>query len=98
MILNQFWELIIMSKITYVESQKNKLAILASNGWTVKGNLKIPYATSDFSKVRLYFKPRAIYVDYGKPYDLKTARTLTYDTDYLKSMSDKEFLVLANSL
>jgi hypothetical protein len=50
---------------TYAKAQEEILRLLESGGWSVRGGLKIPHATSPDGSFRFWFKPQAIYYTYG---------------------------------
>lgn len=68
-----------MAKITFKQAQRDLLSYLEGAGWTLKANLKIPHATDAHERVRLWFKPQAIYMDCGKPFSFGNARSLHVD-------------------
>ncbi len=76
---------------TYAQAQRDILENLASNGWQVSAGLKIPHATSPNGRLRLWFKPQAVWYTKVKPgerHNFKEARTLSYDLDIRKKDPD----------
>ena len=47
--------------------------------WSPSGALKTPYATSPDGRIRLWFKPQAVYVSYGSHHELRHSRSLWVD-------------------
>lgn len=70
-------------QLTYKQAQGVILDALEKWDWTVKRNLKVPHATDPYNRVRLYFKPQAIYFDKGSPFSLGAARSLHVDSRWL---------------
>jgi len=75
---------------TYAQAQRDILDNLAANGWTVSANLKVPHATSPNGRLRLWFKPQAVWFTkvklgersvHGGTHNFKDARTISYDLD-----------------
>lgn len=69
---------------TYPQAQRDILDDLQRNGWQVSAGLKIPHATSPNGRLRLWFKPQAVWftkVSPGERHDFKNARTVSYDLD-----------------
>jgi hypothetical protein len=79
---------------TFPEARAEMLDGLAKKGWKVKGELKIPHATSPDGDVRLWFKTQAVYFSLGKGHDFKNARTLSYDLD-IRKMSPEDLEKMA---
>lgn len=70
---------------TYAQAQRDILDNLAANGWQVSAALKVPHATSPNGRLRLWFKPQAVWFTKifarGDRHDFKDARTISYDLD-----------------
>ena len=73
-----------MARPTFAVARARLLEYLRSQGWEVKthgtsGPLKTPHATSQDGEVRLWFRPQAVYVSYGRLHDANHARSLWVD-------------------
>jgi len=90
------------TKRTYPQARADLLKHLAATGWQVSPGLKIPHATSPDGKLRLWFKPQAIWFTdlqaeqgfYGggkSRHDFHDARTLSYDLD-IRALSSEQFV------
>ena len=64
------------SSLTFAEARKKVMDNLKADGWTVKENLKIPWAQKE--DVRLWFKPQAIWFTKTN-HTLQNARSTGYD-------------------
>lgn len=78
---------------TYTQAQRDILENLAANGWQVSAALKIPHATSPNGRLRLWFKPQAVWYTKLKPgererHNFKDARTISYDLDIRRKDPD----------
>lgn len=51
---------------TFVQAQKDIMDAFKRLGWSVSGPLKVPYVTEPSGKIRLWFKPQAVYFSQGK--------------------------------
>ena len=76
-------------RMTYKQAHAIIMAHLEENGWTVKvrhnGRLmKVPHATNESMRRRLFFKGQAIYQAHAPNLQFKHARTVTYDTVSIK--------------
>jgi hypothetical protein len=74
---------------TFAQSHDEILDYLASRGWSVKKSLKVPHATSPDGRVRLWFKPQAVYFTNGTHHELGNARSIFVDT---RALTPEEFL------
>lgn len=94
---------------TYAQAQSDILTNLANNGWTVSPSLKIPHATSPNGRLRLWFKPQAVWYTKVKPgersqfggtHNFKDARSLSYDLDIRKKDPDafRDWMVRSSEL
>jgi len=75
--------------MTYKQAHTIIMAHLEDNGWTVKRRhngrlMKVPHATNESMRRRLFFKGQAIHEALAPRLELKHARTLTYDTISIK--------------
>lgn len=79
---------------TYAEAKEGLQSHLASEGWKVQAGLKVPHATSPDGKTRLWFKGQAVHFTHSESgkHDAKEARTVTYDTNSLKSMKPADYV------
>jgi hypothetical protein len=71
---------------TYAQAQQDILDNLAANGWQMSPTLKVPHATSPNGRLRLWFKPQAVWFTKLIPgerdrHDFKDARSIAYDLD-----------------
>lgn len=79
-------------KPTYAQFHSDFMGALEKDGWSVKRDLKVPWAKSPDGKHKLWFKKQAVYHSRGDQ-DLGAARTLTYhdirdySPDQLKKMA-----------
>ena len=65
---------------TFKQATADHLAALGKLGWAVKAGLKIPHATSPDGKVRLWFKPQAVWASPGeRGSDMGAARSCHVD-------------------
>lgn len=64
--------------MTFKQAQQRILDHLEAEGWALQRKLKIPHATDPHGRVRLWFKPQAIYMD-CKPFSFGAARSLHVD-------------------
>lgn len=79
---------------TYAQAQRDILDNLTANGWAVSAGLKIPHATSPNGRLRLWFKPQAVWFTKLKAgerdrHNFKDARTISYDLDIRKKDPDE---------
>lgn len=74
---------------TYAEARANLINYLQNKEWTISKPLKIPYATSPNGRIRLWFKPQAIWYTLGKYHEFSSARSL-HGPD-IRSMSPAEY-------
>jgi septum formation topological specificity factor MinE len=74
-------------KRTFVQARQEIFVDLAKHGWPGKPDLKIPWFQSPDGKLRLWFKPQAVWVTTsgsGDHHVFRDARTLSYDLDIRK--------------
>lgn len=75
-------EIVAEKKPTFQEAKSTLLAHLKGEGWKLSAeNLKIPHATTPDGKVRIWFKPQALWfsvVDSG-PHNMQNARSVHTD-------------------
>ena len=64
---------------TYAVAQRSIMDDLATHGWRVSRQLKIPHATSPDGRTRLWFKTQALWVASGGQLDFKHARSTWID-------------------
>lgn len=64
--------------MTFAQARGVLLAHLKTKGWAVSEHLKVPHATSPDGRVRLWFKPQAVWVSVGS-HTLANARSLWLD-------------------
>lgn len=63
--------------MTFKQATTTHLTALRALGWTVRDGLKVPHATAPDGKLRLWFKPQAVYWSVGT--DLGSARSIHAD-------------------
>lgn len=76
-------------KFTYPEARSNIFKELTNHRWALSStSLKIPHATSPDGKIRLWFKPQAVWMStvehHGQRHNYKDAHTISYDLDIRK--------------
>lgn len=81
-------------KPTFAEAKAALMEHLRGAGWKMSGPLKVPHATSPCNRLRLWFKPQAIWYDYDHDprfasHNLGAARS-THDD--VRSMSPADFV------
>lgn len=82
---------VIQAARTFLEARSEILRYLASQGWRVVGDLKVPHATSPDGGFRLWFKAQAVYFTEGNQHTLGGARTVSYDLD-IRKLTPEQFL------
>ena len=71
---------------TYKDARKRIIDILKSDdAWTVKDNLKTPWAKHEDMTVKIWFKPQAIWFGDDRPY-----HSMHLDIRILANYPDKE--------
>jgi hypothetical protein len=70
--------------MTYKQARQAIFDVLRARGWTLKTDLKTPYATSPSGYFRLWFKPQAVYYTDGGRHVANDARTISYELDIRK--------------
>ena len=90
---------------TFLQARSEILDELQSRGWSLSPrSLKVPHATSPSGKLRLWFKPQAVWFSKSNAppayllghivssgHEMKNAHTLSYDLD-IRKMSAKTFV------
>lgn len=69
---------------TFAQAKARLLNELMGLGWDVSPQLKIPHATSPDRRIRLWFKPQAVWYtgsSFGGHHDFSNARTISYSLD-----------------
>lgn len=79
--------------MTFAAARAAHLAALAAAGWAVKGDLKVPHATSPDGRSRLWFKPQAVLAGCGTV--LGDARSLWIDA---RTASTAQLIAAAEQL
>lgn len=83
------------AKMTFKQAKLIILDTLKQAGWDLSSrSLKVPHATSPDGRTRLYFKPQALYAD-SKPFSLRSARTVSHTSSFLKSLAASPSTVIA---
>ena len=82
-----------MTQETYLVARKRHQAALATLGWKLSGDLKVPYATSPQGDMRIWFRPQAAWSSYSPPrcaaHSLAGARSLHAD---IRGLSTTELI------
>lgn len=70
--------------MTYEAARRAALDGLRAQGWTVRGELKTPHATTPDGELRLWFKARSVYLSIGAPHRFGFARSMHVDLRELR--------------
>lgn len=85
---------------TFVEAQDTAIGALQRAGWAISGPLKVRWAQSPNTRLRLWFKPQSVYVStlavgpFDTTHNLHDAHSLSAHADFpdLRDMTGSEFV------
>lgn len=82
-----------MAKPTFAKQKTAILAHLRTHGWETKPDLKVPHATSPDGRLRLWFRPQAVWASHGSSHDMGSARSIFVD---IRDYTPETFLAEIN--